>query len=239
MTKYSWTFSLALLIGLALVLLGCGVRAPALRSPLTSGAAAAAASTSARASPATSLVPEASTPVVASSDQSARPASLLPPAGLSVGQPAPDFSLTSLGGQTVRLSDFRGQPVAVSFFATWCGPCQDELPRFQAAYQQYRAQGFQVILVDLKESPSDVGALAAKLGLTMPIVIDDQGTVAAERYRLTGLPTTVFVAADGTIRGVQTGPLTAAALNDNVTALLSGATTAGTSSSSGDCCALP
>jgi peroxiredoxin len=150
-----------------------------------------------------------------------------------------DFSLANVGGQTVRLSDFRGQPVAVNFFATWCGPCKDELPQFQAAYQQHRDQGLQVILVDLKESPTDVGAFASKMGLTMPIVVDERGTVAAEKYRLTGLPTTVFVDADGVIRGVQTGPLTAGALDDNVTALLGGATISGTSQPSGECCALP
>lgn len=162
--------------------------------------------------------------------------------GPTIGKPAPDFSLINLAGQPVRLSDFRGKPIMVNFFATWCGPCKDELPRFQATYEQYRDQGFQVILVDLKESPTDVGVFATKLGLTMPIVVDDRGTVAGGQYRLTGLPTTVFVDADGIVRGVQSGPLTAAALKDNVAALLSGSTTTGatsTTSQSGDCCSLP
>jgi peroxiredoxin len=213
-----------LLVGLALVLSGCGVRAPALRAPSTPGAAPAARPPSVSAPPATSPVTGVSTPAAASTDRSTLPVSVLPPAGVSVGQPAPDFALPNPSGQTVRLSDFRGQPVAVNFFTTWCGPCKDELPQYQAAYQQHRDQGFQVILVDLKESPNDVGAFAAKLELTMPIVVDDRGTVAAEKYRLTKLPTTVFVDASGLVRGVQVGPLTGEALNDSVTALLSGET---------------
>lgn len=123
--------------------------------------------------------------------------------GVVVGDPAPDFSLLGLDGSPVRLSDFRGQTVVVNFFATWCGPCAEELPAFQSAYRQYGSQGVQVLLVDLKESPADVRAFAKRLKLTMPVVIDERGTVAAQQYQLTSLPTTVFIDRRGIVRGIQ------------------------------------
>src|SRR5262245_25756313 len=230
------TTVLSVLLGVALALEGCSMRLPALRAPPAKGPAAVA-SPPAISAPTT---PTAGSPAVTpGSDRSTLPASRLPPAGVSAGQPAPDFALANPGGQTVRLSDFRGQPVVVNFFATWCGPCKEELPRFQAAYQRYRDRGLQVILVDLKESPADVGAFASRSGLSLPIVVDERGTVAAERYRLTGLPTTIFVDATGVIRGVQTGPLSEEALTGGVSALLGGATVSEASAPSGECCALP
>ncbi|MBX6773057.1 MAG: redoxin domain-containing protein [Chloroflexi bacterium] len=161
-------------------------------------------------------------------------------AGPRVGQPAPDFSLAGLDGKTVRLRDFRGQPVVLNFFATWCGPCQEELPAFQATYQKYHAQGLQILLVDLKESPQDVQSFATKLGLSVPIVVDQRGTVS-QGYALTILPTTYFIDATGVIRGVQVGPLTEATLMDTVAALVTGSNGAIRSSEAipAGCCPIP
>jgi len=183
--------------------------------------------------------PDTGTPAAAT-DTGAAHASLIPLKGEpAVGQPAPGFSLVDLRGHAVRLSDFRGQPVVVNFFATWCGPCKEELPRFQATYQKDHAQDLQVLLVDLKESPTDVRAFATKLGLTMPIVVDQQGVVASQGYALTNIPTTYFIDSDGVIRGVQFGPLTSTTLADNVGALLAGSHRAVQSSSAipAGCCA--
>src|SRR5262249_19874878 len=131
---------LSLLVGLALLLQGCQATLPA-------GGAPAPGPTPAGASP-----PAATAPIPGDA-----PGRVLPLAGPSaIGQLAPDFALADLAGRPVRLGDFRGKPLVVNFFATWCGACKAELPAFQAAYEQYRDQGLRVLLVDLRESPADV-----------------------------------------------------------------------------------
>ncbi len=265
-----------LLLGLALLIQGCGVVPATLvavskgdavtgtkqatsRAPTPIGASAGAvtsvASTPTEIRPSISITPVPTivaappavadtglTPTAKAEDTAAAPASLIPlGSGPAVGQPAPDFSLVGLDGKTVRLSDFRGQPVVLIFFATWCGPCKEELPRFQTTYQNDHPRGLQVLLVDLKESPTDVRSFATQLGLTMPIVVDQQGVVASQGYALTNIPTTYFIDGDGVIRGVQSGPLSANTLAGNVDALLAGSNAAVQSSNaiSAGCCPAP
>ena len=261
-SKRSIRLLAGLLLGLALLIEGCGGVPANLvavsKSDATTGPNQAASRTSTPADASAAVVPSvvftptADHPTVtiapatpsptAATDTGPAPALLIPlGGGATVGQPAPDFSLVGLDGKSVRLSDFRGQPVVVNFFATWCGPCKDELPRFQTTYQKDHTQGLQVLLVDLKESPTDVRAFATQLGLTMPIVVDQQGVVASQDYALTNLPTSYFIDGDGVIRGVQSGPLSATTLADNVDALLAGSNAAVQPSSafSGGCCPAP
>src|SRR5579883_1170763 len=166
-------------LGLALLLQGCSAGQWDLGAASKAGAATAVAQA---ASPVPTTVDEAptvgpalmSTPApehpapptasvativatpTATPEIAAAPAPLIPlGGGPAVGQPAPDFTLVGLDGKTIRLSDFRGQPVVVTFFATWCGPCTEELPRLQATYQKDRAKGLQVLLIDLKEPPAE------------------------------------------------------------------------------------
>ncbi len=252
-----------LLLGLALLIQGCGVvptnlvavsksdaatgtNQAASRAPTPIGASAggitsvASTPTEIRPSISSTPVPTIVATPAAATDTGTTPASLIPLGdGPAVGQPAPDFSLAGLDGKTVRLSDFHGQPLVVNFFATWCGPCKEELPQFQATYQKNRAQGLQVLLVDLKESPADVRSFATKLGLSMPIAVDQQGVIASQGYALTNIPTTYFIDGDGVIRGVQFGPLTGTTLADNVNALLAGSNRAIQSSEAipAGCCA--
>ena len=136
-------------------------------------------------------------------------AGALPPAP-AVDHPAPDFTLTTVTGETVKLSELRGTPVVLNFWATWCPPCRAELPELQAASQRLAGQ-VAIIGVDQAEAPADVKAFAAKLGLTYPLPLDTNAD-ASRRYAVRSLPTTFFIDRTGTIRQIQVGALTEATL---------------------------
>jgi thiol-disulfide isomerase/thioredoxin len=132
----------------------------------------------------------------------------------------PDISLSTLDGGTFRLAAQRGKPVIVNFWATWCLPCRAELPAFEQVHKSHRDDGLVIVGVDVAE-PSDVVAkYVAEMGLTFPIAIDEDGEVS-ELYRVQGLPTTIFVGRDGTIRDVIIGgPLSKAAIESKVADLM-------------------
>ena len=136
------------------------------------------------------------------------PASLLPPGtdpGVGEGEPAPEFLLPRLDGGDLRLSDYRGQPVVLNFWATWCAPCRKEIPQLVAAHEQFAEQGLAVVAVNLQEGGSIVQRFADDFGMDFPIAIDTSGAVADD-YRLLGLPTTYFIDREGVIRSVFFGP---------------------------------
>jgi len=141
------------------------------------------------------------------------------------GFPAPDLSLETLEGETIALSDLRGQVVIINFWATWCPPCRAEMPALQKVYEQYRDQGLTILAVNQQESNQRVADFTGQFGLTFPILMDRDGRVFA-RYRVTALPTTFFVDREGVIREVTIGgPMSEPFIESQVTALL-GATTA-------------
>jgi len=142
-----------------------------------------------------------------------------PPAP-QVGFAAPDFALETLDGQTIRLSDLRGQAVLINFWATWCPPCRAEMPAIQQVYDRYRDRGFTVLAVNLQEGDPQVASFAARLDLTLPILMDRSGDVFA-RYRGRALPSTFFVDRAGIIQNVTVGgPMAQAFLESQVTDLL-------------------
>jgi peroxiredoxin len=116
---------------------------------------------------------------------------------LNVGSTAPDFELTSLTGETVRLSQFNGQPVLLSIGATWCPDCRLEAPVLEETHQTYPE--LVVLLVDSKESADVVQVFADEFGITHPILLDLDGKVS-EQYQIFAIPTVLFIDADGIIR---------------------------------------
>ena len=130
-------------------------------------------------------------------------------AGLDVGAKegnlAPDFLLEDLDGGDLRLSDLRGKPVVVNFWASWCRPCRKEIPQFVEAYDRFRDDGLVVVGVNMQEGKSIARQYADDYGMDFPIAIDVDGEVGDE-YRLLGLPVTYFVDRRGVIRSVFTGP---------------------------------
>lgn len=128
------------------------------------------------------------------------------------GYIAPDLQLQTLGGETVALSDLRGQVVILNFWATWCPACRTEMPALDQVYRTYRDQGLQVIAVNVQEDPAGTGAFVQELGLVLPVLVDRDGSVST-RYRVTSLPTTYIIDRDGVIREVTVGgPLSRAYL---------------------------
>lgn len=126
----------------------------------------------------------------------------------AAGQPAPDFSLGDLEGNEVSLADFRGRPVIVNFWATWCGPCRIEMPELQEAYEERQEEGLAILAVNMEETPEMVsGFFYDELGLTFTPLLDREGEVT-DLYGVFNLPTTYFVDAEGRIAAVHRGPLT-------------------------------
>src|SRR3990172_7589206 len=126
--------------------------------------------------------------------------------GPKPGLQAPDFTLQTLDGEIVTLSELRGQPVLVNMWASWCTPCKYEMPAIQEAYEEFRDQGFTVLAVNLtkKDVLSSVESFVEEHKLTFPILLDQNGRVE-ETYQLRGLPTSFFIDRDGIIQSVVIG----------------------------------
>ena len=122
-----------------------------------------------------------------------------------VGQPAPDFALANARDpeRVVRLSDFRGTPVVLNWYASWCGPCRREIPDFQKAYNALDGEVV-FIGVNLQEDPERAVGLLDVFVAKYPALLDVDGEVA-EHYRLLGMPTTFFIDADGIVRAFGAG----------------------------------
>lgn len=136
----------------------------------------------------------------------------LDPFAPKVGQPAPDFALWSLDGQTVRLSEFRGRVVLINFWATWCGPCRGEMPEIEAVYREFKDQDFVVLAINEENVSLDEARKLARdfrdeLDLTFPILLDGPDGQVFRQYRLYGLPSSFIVDKEGVIRAVRFGPL--------------------------------
>lgn len=132
---------------------------------------------------------------------------------------APDFSLETTDGKTIRLSELRGTPVILNFWATWCPPCRREMPALEAIQQRYAGQ-LLVLAIDQGERAQVVESFARRqVGVTFPLLLDPNQE-AGRRYNVHALPTTVYVAADGRIRQVTVGgPLDEASLIGGVNSM--------------------
>lgn len=110
---------------------------------------------------------------------------------------APDFSLESLDGKTMRLSDFRGKAVLLNFWATWCGPCKVEMPWFVDLQNQYGSQGLQIVGVAMDDaSKEDIGKFAKDMGVNYPILIGKE-SVGDQYGGVPALPETFLIGRDG------------------------------------------
>jgi peroxiredoxin len=116
---------------------------------------------------------------------------------LNVGDNAPDFELATLSGETMRLTQFKGQPVLLSIGASWCPDCRVEAPLLQELHETH--PGLVILLVDSKESVDVVQRFADEFDLTHPILLDQNGEVQ-ELYQVFAIPTELFIDADGVIR---------------------------------------
>ncbi len=143
--------------------------------------------------------------------------------GPQKGLRAPDFTMQTLDGQSVRLSDLLGRPVVISYWATWCVPCKQELPILQQIQQEYQAQGLVVLSVNATDQDdlAEVQTLVGEMGMTFPVLLD-QGKQFADTYQALFFPTTFYIDAAGVIRDVKLGDSSEADLREKVQNLVAG-----------------
>jgi peroxiredoxin len=111
---------------------------------------------------------------------------------------APGFELVDVDGATLRLADFRGRPVIVNFWATWCPPCREEMPSMERAWVRLREQGVAMVAINVGEDEETVFRFTADYPVTFPLLLDRDGVVV-ERWPVRGLPSTFVVDPDGRV----------------------------------------
>ncbi|MDO8716884.1 MAG: TlpA disulfide reductase family protein [Dehalococcoidales bacterium] len=126
------------------------------------------------------------------------------PEGINIGNRAIDFELQTLDGKTVKLSDLRGKPVLLNFWATWCGPCRFEMPFLQQINDSWSAKGLVLLAVDIAESPATVEKFMTELNLSLTVPMDTDKKVA-KAYGITAIPTTYFIDKNGIIQQKMVG----------------------------------
>lgn len=119
--------------------------------------------------------------------------------GLEIGNIAPDFQLETLDGETVKLSDLRGERVMVNFWATWCPPCRAEMPDMQKFHENTDVKILAVNLIDTESSREKVPEFLDELGLTFPVLLDEGSELATE-YKIVAYPTSFMIDSDGRIQ---------------------------------------
>lgn len=117
---------------------------------------------------------------------------------------APDFTLRSMDGPNLRLAEQRGRVVMVNFWATWCGPCRQEMPHLNKLYDKYRDSGFVLLGVNIDDNASKATDLAAKLGLKFPVLLDTDKSVS-RLYDMGTMPATVLIDREGKVRHLHHG----------------------------------
>jgi len=132
------------------------------------------------------------------------PAAASAAAGDLRGHAAPDFALKSLAGSNVRLSELRGEVVMINFWATWCGPCREEMPLLNQIYQQYHAVGFELLGVNIDDDSNHGADMARTLGVKFPVLFDD-GKSVSRLYGVNTMPMTLLIGRDGSVHFVDEG----------------------------------
>jgi peroxiredoxin len=139
-----------------------------------------------------------------------------------VGFSAPDFTLTTLDGKSVRLSDLQGQNILVNYWVTWCDPCLEELGFLDNLAQEYQARGFTILSVNgLAQNPlPDVESIVSQKSLTLPVLLDESDNFY-NTYLVKFLPTSFFIDENGVIRHIQLGSATEETFRAKIEQLLS------------------
>ena len=120
------------------------------------------------------------------------------------GQLAPDFALKSATGENLRLSEYRGDVVMINFWATWCGPCRQEMPLLDELFNRYERVGFNLLGVNIDDDSRRAMQMVEDLGISFPVLFDDTKAVS-KLYQVEAMPVTVIVDREGTVRYVHHG----------------------------------
>jgi len=127
-----------------------------------------------------------------------------PAQGPGIDKLAPDFQLPTLDGKVISLRDFRGRPVLLNFWASWCGPCRFEMPFLENVYRARSGEGLVVLAVNLQESPERVREFVERMGISFPVLLASSPEVPLA-YNIRSLPTTFFIDKNGIIRDIKIG----------------------------------
>ncbi|GMW04926.1 MAG: hypothetical protein AMXMBFR85_09070 [Dehalococcoides mccartyi] len=136
--------------------------------------------------------------------------------GIRINNLAPDFSLKDLTGQDISLSGLKGSGVVLNFWMISCGYCQDEMPFFEAAYNENKSLpgGIKVFMVNIRESQSLIERFMANTGFTFPVLLDNTGDIG-QLYNANYIPITYFINAEGIIKAIKFGGFSSQADFDN------------------------
>ena len=118
---------------------------------------------------------------------------------------AEDFTLKTIGGGSFRLSDHRGKTVLMNFWATWCGPCREEMPAMERLYQRHRDQGLVLVAISLDANPALVPPYVKESKLTFAVALDPKADVA-NKYGVRALPSSFVIDRQGTMTALALGP---------------------------------
>lgn len=126
------------------------------------------------------------------------------PALADTNGPAPPFTLAARGGGTVSLAQYKGQVVMINFWASWCGPCRQEMPLLETIYKKYNKLGFTMLGVNVEPDAKAADAWLKDMTVTFPIVYDPDSKVS-KAYDVAGMPSTVFIDRNGNLRKLHRG----------------------------------
>jgi len=118
--------------------------------------------------------------------------------------PAPDFTLKSRSGENIKLSELRGQVVMINFWASWCGPCRQEMPLLDQLYQRYQPMGFTLLGVNVEEDGTAADKVLKEIPVSFPVLYDSKNQVS-ERYQVSAMPSTFLIDRDGQVRYLHKG----------------------------------
>ena len=138
---------------------------------------------------------------------------------MEVGRDVPDFTLPALNGECFELSSYRGRPLVVNFWASWCHPCRTEFPLLEQAREHYEDDGLEVIGITYHDIASDARRFADEQDASWPLAVDDHDVVA-DAFGVRTIPETFFVAADGTVVSHVFGLTSARDLDAEIARLL-------------------
>ena len=128
----------------------------------------------------------------------------LPAAAFELNQPAPDFTLKSMDGDNIKLSEMAGNVVLINFWASWCGPCREEMPLLNNLHNKYEPLGFAVFGVNVEEDIGQAKAFLRDFPVDFPVLLDNTNRVS-KQYEVIAMPTTIMVDRDGNLRYLHQG----------------------------------